>query len=202
MSALSHLARTLTLIAAFAVTGAAASAQSTTTDAASPAMSTVPPKAPRYPVPKKPDFSSMQFLIGTWNCSQHSERRGNEASHMTVTYSLSSDGYFMKSVSKSPKVSYAANGYTATDWITFDARANRWIDVQTGSYGSYGYSTSTGWEHGHLLWGADSFLPDGDVTSSTGILMTKVSDTKLTTASAFTTSAGLLNRVTGSCTKQ
>ena len=198
---MSYLVRTLTLIAAFAVTAAAATAQSTT-DASSPAMATVPPKAPTYPVPKKPDFSSMQFLIGTWNCSSHSERRGGEVTRIISTYSMAPDGYFMKQVSKSPKVSYSAVGFTSTDWITYDSRASRWIDVSVGSYGGYGYSTSTGWEHGHILWGADSFLPDGDVTSSTGTMMTKVSDTKLTTASAFTTTAGLLNRVTGVCTKQ
>jgi hypothetical protein len=101
-----------------------------------------------------------------------------------------------------PKVSYAATGFTATDYFTYDARAKRWIDITVGSQGGYGYSTSTGWEHGHILWGADSFLPDGDLTSSTGTLWTKVSDTKLTTASAFASVAGLLNRVTRNCTKQ
>ena len=40
--------------------------------------------------------------------------------------------------------------------------------------------------------GADSFLPDGAVTSSTGTLLTKVSDTKYTTGSAFTTVAGVV----------
>jgi hypothetical protein len=184
------------------MTAAAVQAQ-TTTDTPSPAMAaTVPPKAPTYPVPKKPDFSSMKFLLGTWACATHSERRGSEASHTTVTYSMAPDGYSVKSISKSPKVSYAAVGFTATDWYTYDSNAKRWIDITIGSYGAYGYATSTGWENGHLLWGADSFLPDGDLTSSTGTLITKVSDTKLTTASAFTTTAGLLNRVTGTCTKQ
>ena len=163
---------------------------------------TAPPKAPTYAVPQKPDFSSMQFLIGTWNCASRSERRNGEVTRVTSTYSMAPDGYFMKQVSKSPKVSYAAVGYTTTDWITYDSRVKRWIDISVGSSGSYGYSTSTGWEHGRLLWGADSFLPDGDVTSTTGTLMTKVSDTKFTTAAAFTSTAGLLNRVMGTCTKQ
>ena len=198
---MSHLVRVLMLITAFAVTAVAAPAQSTTGE--SPATgSTVPPKAPKFPVPKKPDFSSMQFLLGTWACTSHSERRGNEASHSTVTYSMAPDGYFMKYVTKSPKVSYAAVPYTATDWVTYDNNAKRWVDITVGSYGAYGYSTSMGWEHGHMLWGADSFLYDGDMTSSTGTVWTKVSDTKLTSASAFTTTAGLLNRVTVACTKQ
>ncbi|MEO7039353.1 MAG: hypothetical protein ABI186_04910 [Candidatus Elarobacter sp.] len=187
----------LILAAAFAASAGAASAQSTT-DTATTAM---PAKAPTFPVPQKPDFSSMRFLLGTWNCVTRSERRGSEASRATLTYSLAPDGYFMKYTTKSPKVSYAATGFTATDWVTYDARAKRWVDVTVGSYGGYGYSTSTGWENGHMLWGADSFLPDGDLTSSTGTLFTKVSDTKLTSASAFTTTAGLLNRVTGTCTK-
>jgi hypothetical protein len=194
----SYAMRVLTFVAAFAASASVVSAQST-----SPMMpgSTVPPKAPTYPVPPKPDFSSMRFLLGTWTCVTHSERRGNEAATTITTYSMAPDGYFMKAASKSPKVSYAATGFTATDWYTYDANAKRWIDITVGSYGGYGYSTSTGWEHGHILWGADSFLPDGDLTSSTGTLITKVSDTTLTTASAFTTTAGLLNRVTGTCTK-
>ncbi|WP_317996264.1 hypothetical protein [Vulcanimicrobium alpinum] len=163
---------------------------------------TVPPKAPTYPVPVKPDFSSMKFLLGTWKCATHSERRGNEASLATITYTMAPDGYFMKSLTKSQKVSYAAVGYTATDWYTYDNDAKRWIDVTVGSSGAYGYSTSMGWQNSYMLWGADSFLPNGDVTSSTGTLMTKISDTKYTTKQAFTTAAGLLNRVTGSCAKQ
>jgi hypothetical protein len=192
-----HPIRVLVIAGIFAATAGAALAQT----APDPGVTT-PPKAPTYPVPKKPDFSSMQFLVGTWKCVQHSERRGAEASYLTTTYSMAPDGYFMKSVSKSPKVSYAATGFSNTDWITYDSLAMRWIDVSVGTYGAYGYSTSTGWQHGHILWGADSFLPDGDTTSTTGTLMTKVSDTKLTTGSAFTTVAGLVNRVTGTCTKQ
>ncbi len=195
---MSYATRVLIVAAALAVCSSAASAQSM----APMAGSTVPPKAPTFPAPPKPDFSSMRFLLGTWKCVSHSERRGNEASTVVATYSMDPDGYFMKSISKSPKTSYSAVGFTSTDWYTYDARAQRWIDITVGSYGSYGYSTSTGWDHGHLLWGADSFLPDGDVTSSTGTLLTKVSDTKMTSASAFTSTAGLLNRVTGTCTKQ
>lgn len=193
-----HRIHGLILAAAFAASAGVASAQS---PADTSATSTTPPKAPTYPVPQKPDFSSMRFLLGTWNCVTHSERRGSEATRSTMKYSLAPDGYFMKYTTTSPKVSYAATGLTSTDWVTYDARAKRWIDVTVGSYGTYGYSTSTGWENGHILWGADSFLPDGDVTSSTGTMLTKVSDTKVSTASAFTSTAGLLNRVTGTCTK-
>jgi len=95
---------------------------------------------------------------------------------------MAPDGYFMKSITKSQKVSYAAVASTTTDWVTYDSTAKRWIDITLGTYGSYGYSTS--------------------VTSSTGSVVTKVSDTKFTTAAAFTTSAGLLNRVSSTCTKQ
>jgi hypothetical protein len=191
--------RAIMCVAAFAASASLASAQSTT-DSPAPSA-TAPPKAPSFPLPPKPDFSSMRFLLGTWSCGFRSERRGTEVSHQTVTYTMAPDGYFLKFVTKAPKVSYTATGFTTTDWITYDARAGRWIDITIGTYGAYGYSTSTGWEHGHILWGADSFLPDGDSTSTTGTLMTKVSDTKVTSAGAFTTSAGLLNRVSGTCVK-
>lgn len=191
----------LFFVAIFAASVGVASAQSS--DMTAPmSASTMPPKAPKYPAPPKPDFSSMQFLLGTWKCSQHSERRGNELTYTTTTFSMMPDGYFMKGVSKSPKVSYAATGSTSTDYYTYDSRVGRWIDMTIASQGGYGYATSTGWKHGHMLWSFDSFLPDGDLTSSTGQLMTKVSDTKYRFASAFTTEAGLLNRVTGTCVKQ
>lgn len=196
-----YLVRTLALAGAVAATAAAASAQAMG-DAPAAASATVPPKAPTYPVPVKPDFSSMKFLTGTWKCASHSERRGNEATLSTITYTMAPDGYFMKSLTKSPKVSYSAVGSTTTDWYTYDNDAKRWIDITVGSYGAYGYSTSTGWSNGRMLWGADSFLPNGDYTSSTGTLMTKISETKYTTKSAFTSAAGLLNRVNGSCAKQ
>lgn len=194
-----HPVRALILAAAFAASAGAASAQ-TAPDTTS-TTTTTPPKAPTFPLAPKPDFSSMRFLLGTWTCVTHSERRGNETTRATLKYSLAPDGYFMKYTTTSAKVSYAATGFTSTDWVTYDSRAKRWIDITVGSQGVYGYSTSMGWENGHMLWGADSFLPDGDLTSSTGTLFTKVSDTKLTSASAFTTTAGLLNRVTGTCTK-
>ena len=198
---MSYFVRALALAGAFAVSTAAVQAQ-TTGDAPAAMSATVPPKAPTYPVPVKPDFSSMKFLLGTWKCASHSERRGNEATLSTITYTMAPDGYFMKALTKSPKVSYAAVGSTTTDWFTYDNDAKRWIDITVGSYGAYGYSTSTGWSNGNILWGADSFLPNGDQTSSTGTLITKISDTKYTTKSAFTSAAGLLNRVTGSCAKQ
>jgi hypothetical protein len=193
--------RRLVLVAAFAASTGIASAQTAMDTPAAMPASTMPPKAPKFPLPPKPDFSSMTFLLGSWTCKSYSERRGGEATTVNSVTTMSPDGYSMKTVSKSPKVSYAATGFTTTDWVTYDSRAGRWIDITVGSFGAYGYSTSTGWSHGQLLWGADSFLPDGDVTSSTGTVMTKISDTKYTTGSAFTTTAGLVNRVHGTCIK-
>lgn len=177
---------------------AAGPATAQTTDASS----TPPPKAPTYPKPAKPDFSSLRFLLGKWTCVSYSERRGSEPTKGTLVTTMTPDGYWMKTVTTSAGVSYAKFPSTYTDLVTYDGTAKRWIDIGTGSYGAYGYSTSTGMDsYGHMLWGADSFLYDGDTTSSTGTLVTKVSDTKYTTASAFTTTAGLVNRVHGTCTK-
>ena len=195
-----HALKVLILLAAVAGSVNAASAQPAS-DAPDAPAATAPPRAPMFPVPPKPDFSAMRFLLGSWTCVSHSERRGNEVTRATTVYTLAPDGYFMKQVTKVGKVSYSAVAPTVTDWITYDANAKRWVDVEVGSYGAYGYSTSPGWEHGHILWGADSFLPDGDSTSSTGTLINKISDTKIISLSAFTIAAGLLNRVSTACTK-
>lgn len=141
----------------------------------------------------------MKFLLGSWHCVSHSERRGAETSTANLTYSMSPDGYFMKVDSASPKVSYAAVGYTGSSSMTYDTDTKRWVNVSLGSYGSYQFETSQGWKNNMLLWRDESFAPNGDWTSTTGTLYTKVSDNEYTTASAFTTEAGLVNRVNGTC---
>jgi len=61
--------------------------------AASPAVSTAQPAPAPTPVPmQKPDFSSMMFLTGTWNCTQ--TLRGKTRPD-TSTTSIGMDGMWM-----------------------------------------------------------------------------------------------------------
>jgi len=189
------LRHALIVAAALTLSGGPAFAQATD-------MSTAPPKAPTYPVPAKPDFTPVRYLLGSWTCVSHSQRRGSETSKSTSVTTLTPDGYWMKSVSKSAGTSYAKYATTFTDWVTYDSNTKRWVDIGMGSFGGYGYSSSTGPDkYGRTLWTAEAFMPDGDSTSTTGTLQTKISDTKYTTAGAFTTAAGLVNNVSSTCTK-
>jgi hypothetical protein len=115
---------------------------------------------------------------------------------------MTPDGFWMKTVTWIPKTSVFPVATVSTDWVTYDSLAGRWVDISMGSFGAYGYTTSTGWTHGLMLWTAEAFLPNGDRTSETGSLTTKISDVKYTTAQAFTTTAGLLYHITTVCTKQ
>jgi len=198
--------RVFSVAAAIVFSATAAGAQ-TMAPAAMPAtpaaMSTIPPKAPIYPVPTKPDFTSMRFMLGKWICTTHSSRRPPSFKYVTTSVAtMTPDGFWIKTVSTTPKTSVFPADSISTDWMTYDSTVGRWVDVSMGSFGSYGYTTSTGWSHGLLLWTAEAFLPNGDLTSSTGTLVTKVSDVKYTAVQGFTTAAGLLSRVTSVCTKQ
>ncbi|MBV8147781.1 MAG: hypothetical protein JO092_01675, partial [Candidatus Eremiobacteraeota bacterium] len=47
------------------------------------------------PLPPKPDFSTMQFLIGTWQCSDLSSRRPGPFV-TTEVYSMDPGGYWIE----------------------------------------------------------------------------------------------------------
>jgi hypothetical protein len=198
--------RVFSVAATIALSASAAGAQTTAPSAMAPApaaISTMPPKAPIFKVPTKPDFSSMRFLLGKWSCTAHSSRRAPTYNLVTKSVAtITPDGYWMKTVTWTPKTPFYPAATVTTDWMTYDSDAGRWVDIQMGSFGGYGYTTATGWTHGLMLWTSEAFLPNGDVTSATGNLTTKVSDVKYTTAQAFTTTAGLLYHITSVCTKQ
>jgi hypothetical protein len=51
-------------------------------------------EATPVPAPKNPDFSSMQYLLGSWNCTSKSSRRPSASTGTTVN-SLDSTGFWM-----------------------------------------------------------------------------------------------------------
>lgn len=153
------------------------------------------------PAPKKPDFSSMNFLIGTWTCSTKSSRR--PAAYVTTsTYTMDSGGYWINQLSTTPPPKWVTFKLTTWDKITYDSDAHRWVDVSYGTPNSYGLSFSNGWNGNQMRWHDVSFAPTADISSQTDNIVTKVSDMKTTSSSSFTeTKTGRVVRLTGVCTK-
>jgi hypothetical protein len=153
------------------------------------------------PAPKKPNFSSMSFMVGTWTCSTKSARR--PAPYVTVaTYTLDPTGYWIEEASTTNATSWISRKLTTWDKITYDPDAKRWVDVLYGDGGAYGLSFSSGWSGSKMSWHDVSFAVGPDIKSQTDNVVTKVSDTKMTSSSSFTEAkTGRVVAVNGICTK-
>ena len=177
----------LSVVAACVMTGSVAFAQT---------METTP-----IPKPAKPDFSSMQFMVGTWSCSTKSARR--PAPYLaTTTYTLDSTGYWLIGKTESKPIPWVPSPSAGTDWITYDADTGRWIDVSVSDYGGYDLASSKGWKGNVMVWHDLAAAPGKDVKSSTDATTTKVSATKMTAVSTFTTVKGKAVGVKSICTKE
>ncbi len=165
---------------------------------------TASPQVESTPIPatRKPNFSSMNFLVGSWTCSTKSARR--PAAYVTTsTYSMDPSGYWINETSTTAKASWIAQALTVSDRITYDSDTHRWVDVTYGDQGAYGLSFSSGWNGNRMSWHDVGFAPGPDVSSQTDNVVTKVSDSKMTSASSFTERrTGRHVGVTGVCTKR
>jgi hypothetical protein len=155
------------------------------------------------PMPGKPSFSSMQYMIGTWSCSIKSARRP-AAYVVTSTYTMDPSGMWIDETSVTSPMKWFATQtkIIAYDKITYDPTTHRWVDVNYDNQGGYGLSFASGWNGNKIVWHDVSFAPTADIKSQTDMTVTKVSDTKVTSSSSFTeTKTGRVVAVTGVCTK-
>jgi hypothetical protein len=152
------------------------------------------------PAAAKPNFSSLNFLVGSWTCHTKSARR--PAPYVTaVTYALDPSGYWLDQTSTTTPTAWVTTKLTINDKITYDGDTKRWVDVSYGDQGAYGLSFSSGWSGNELAWHDVAFAPGPDIKSQSPTTITKVSDTKITTSSSFTEHSGRKVGVAGVCTK-
>jgi hypothetical protein len=161
-----------------------------------PTVSSAQP-APSYtPVPvPKPDFSSMMFMTGTWNCTQM--LRGKTRPD-TSTTTMGMDGAWMVTQDTAPPFDqYRTYTITGTTYTTYDPTIKMWVQTGVDSSGGYITSSSPGWQGNTMTWTSKGL--DG----STGTdVTTKVSDTQTTDDSTGTDAMGKATpKVTITCTK-
>lgn len=154
--------------------------------ATSLALAAASPTVEKTPVPKppKPDFSSMNFGLGSWTCSTKSARRPGPYITTSVT-TVDPTGYWMVTKSTQQKTAWFPYSTQGTDYVTYDDATKRWVDVFTGDLGGYGVTTSSGWTGNTIVWTDALFKPGNDVIGETPTTTTKVSDTKTTTHTTF-----------------
>ena len=169
--------------------------------AAAPSLAGAQVESTPIPAPGKPNFSAMNFLIGTWTCSTKSSRRP-AAYSMVSTYTMDPTGYWIEETSTTNKTSWSPK-LTIMDKYTYDPDTHRWADVTYGDQGTFGLAFSSGWDGSKIIWHDVSFAPGPNVTAQSNVTNTKVSDGKYTTASTFTeTKTSRVVSVTGVCTKR
>jgi hypothetical protein len=179
------------LLAAFAILWAAAL----------PSYAPAQVESTPIPAPAKPNFSSMEYLVGTWTCRTKSARR--PAAYVTTsTYTMDPAGYWLNETSTVAPASWIARKLTTWDKISYDGDSHRWVDVTYGDGGAYGLAFSKGWDGDKMTWHDVSFAPGPDIKSQTDNVVTKVSSTKNTSSSSFTeTKTGRVVAVTTTCIK-
>jgi hypothetical protein len=163
--------------------------------AIAPVASVADPAPAPTPVPvPKPDFSSMNFLMGTWNCS--STVRGSHRTETDVT-TIGMDGAWMVTQSTSPPFdqyrTYTING---TTYLSYDPDSKMWVQLLVDSSGQYGLSTSSGWQGNSLTWSGKGL--DGTGFSD---VFTKVSDGATTDAATITDPQGKVTKTVTGCKK-
>lgn len=159
------------------------------------AVAAAPTPAPTPVANANIDFSSMQFLTGTWTC--HQMVRGSNRSD-TSTTTMGLNGAYMISHDTAPPFDKYRKFTLRTDtYTTYNPQKKQWISVAMDSTGGYTVVTTPGW-NGNTM--ASTVVMTNDGSSGSDVL-TKNGDAKTTDAYIAKDPSGKVTRGTITCTK-
>jgi hypothetical protein len=163
--------------------------------ATAPLPSTAQTAAAPTPVPiPHPDFSSMNFLLGSWSCTQ--PLRGKMRPETDV-YSMGMDNMWMVDQSTAPPFDqYRTVAQNGMGYISYDPTVKQWVSTGVDSLGGYGTQSSSGWQGNTITWSGKGL--DGSTFVD---VITKTGDTQTTDNSTSTDPQGKVSKVTITCTK-
>jgi hypothetical protein len=166
-----------------------------TAGAAGPAVEGTP-----VPMRPKPDLSTMNFLIGTWTCSDLSSRRPGPFT-TTEVYSKDPSGYWIVRNDTIHKASWIPREFHNQTKFTYDAVAKHWVRITTGDTGAYAVATASMPVGMTKTYTYVIQTKAADISSYAPEVYTKVSDTKKTMTTSFTETSGRVVNVKETCTK-
>ncbi len=152
------------------------------------------------PVPPKPDFSSMQFLIGTWTCTDVSSRRPGPFK-TTEVYSMDPSGYWLVRDLTVHTASWIPREIKSQTKYTFDPYSKRWVRIVMGELGGYSVATAPEPMSGKKTYTFAIQSRSPNVASYAPEVMSKVSDTKKTMTTTFTETSGRVVHAAETCSK-
>ena len=136
----------------------------------------------------------MNFLMGTWTCTQM--LRGSKRPDTSMT-TMGMDGMWMVTQDTAPPFDkYRNYAVTSTTYMGYDPSTKMWIQTGVDSTGGYFTSTSPGWQGNTITWATKGL----DGSSATDVV-TKSSETSTTDASSGTDAQGKTTSTTIACTK-
>jgi hypothetical protein len=147
------------------------------------------------PVPNaKPNFTSMMFMTGTWEC--HQMLRGKDRPDTSVT-TIGGDGAYMVTQDTAPPFDkYRTFSVKSTSYLTYDPTIKKWVAVGIDSTGGYFLASSPGW-NGNTMSSTSKGL-DGSVFADT---LTKVSETETIDRATATDPKGKVTKSVVTCKK-
>jgi hypothetical protein len=152
------------------------------------------------PMRPKPDFSTMKFLIGTWQCSDSSSRRPGPFM-TTEVYSMDPGGYWIVRDTTIHKASWIPREFHSQSKYTYDAVAKRFVRITTGEEGAYSVATAPMPVGNKKIYTYVIQTKAPDVASYAPEVYTVVGQTKKTMTSSFTETSGRVVMVKETCTK-
>lgn len=160
------------------------------------------PKVEGTPVPisPKPDFAQMQFLVGSWTCTDLSSRRPGPFT-ITMVYSMDPTGYFMIRNETTHKASWIPRDFHGQSKYTYDRYAKQWVRISTTDTGGYAVATAPMPANNKLTYTYVIQNKAPDIASYAPEVYTKISDTKKTMTTSFTEKSGRVVNVKETCTK-
>lgn len=167
---------------------------------ASAFAATVKVEGTPVPMAPKPDLSGLNFLIGTWQCSDLSSRRPGPFS-VTQVFSMDPSGYWIVRDNTTHKASWIPRESHSQAKITYDAQAKRWVMITTSDTGGYSVETAPMATGMKKTWTYAIQTKAPDVASYAPLVYVKVSDTKKTMTTSFTETSGRVVNVKETCTK-
>ena len=160
------------------------------------------PKVEGTPVPtrSKPDFSTMQFLVGTWSCVDMSSRRPGPF-NTTEVYSMDPTGYWMIRETTTHKASWIPREFRSETKYTYDAAAKQWVRIVTGDQGAYSVATAPMPTSSKKIYTFVIQAKAPDIASYAPEVYTKISNTKKMMTTSFAETSGRVVNVKETCTK-
>jgi hypothetical protein len=163
--------------------------------AAAPAVEGTP-----VPTRPKPDFSSMQFLVGSWTCSNLSSRRPGPFT-TTEVYSMDPGGYWMLREDTTQKASWIPAEQHGQTRYTWDAAAKYWVRISTSENGGYSVATAPPIVGKTKTYTYVIQTKSPDIASYATEVYSIDSDTQKSMTTSFTETNGRVVSVKQTCTK-